>query len=408
MWQQIEANKRKTLILIFAMAIILAGTGYAGAIYFFGSTYGINGILFALIIWLLLLFVSYFQGDNIFLSMNNAIKITPDDNKKLHNIVEEMSIAAGLPKIPDIYIIDDPSPNAFAVGRKPETASVAVTAGLLEILNRDELQGVIAHEVAHIKNRDTLYMLFSSIMLSAIVLLADMFFKSASRSNGRRYSSRSSSSSGNGVEVILLLISVIFLILAPIIAKLVYFSISRKREYLADACAAQFTRYPVALANALAKISGTTIKLQDVNQFSAPLYIINPLAINKEKRSFDDLTSTHPSTENRIKILYKMAGADIIAYNKAYNLVNGTKGDKLFKHETLQGIKPLSIIGSKEQKNDTTANKIERRRETEDMLWIMNNYIFKECECGTKIKAPDFYKNKTIICPHCKKEIQII
>lgn len=408
MWQQIEANKRKSFILIFAMAIILAATGYACAIYFLGSAFGINGILFALIIWLILLCVSYFQGDNIFLSMNNARKINSRDNEKLHNVVEEMSIAAGLPKVPDIYIIDDPSPNAFAVGRKPETASVAVTAGLLEILNRDELQGVIAHEIAHIKNRDTLYMLFASIMLSAIVLLADIFFRSGYRSSGRRYNSRNNSSSGNNAEAILLLISVIFLILAPIIAQLVYFSISRKREYLADACAAQFTRYPVALANALAKISGTTIKMKDVNQFSAPLYIINPLAFNKEKMSFDDLTSTHPSTESRIKILYKMAGADIIAYNKAYKQVNGSKGEKLFNHETLQGIKPLSIIGTKEQKNDTTEGKIERRRETEDMLWKMNNYIFKECECGTKIKAPECYRNKTIICPHCKKEIQII
>ena len=175
MWQQIQSNKRKSIILIFSMAFILVVIGYAGTTCLLGVEYGINGIIIAIIVWFILFCISYFQGDNIFLKMNNARKITPDANKRLYNIVEEMTISAGLPKIPDIYIIDDPSPNAFAVGRKPETASVAVTAGLLAKLNRDELQGVIAHEIAHIKNRDTLYMLFASIMLSAIVLIGDIF-----------------------------------------------------------------------------------------------------------------------------------------------------------------------------------------------------------------------------------------
>ena len=200
----------------------------------------------------------------------------------------------------------------------------------------------------------------------------------------------------------------IFVILAPIVAQLVYFSLSRKREYLADACAAQFTRYPEGLANALAKISGTTIKMKDVNQFSAPMYIINPLAFNDETKSFRDLTSTHPSTQSRIRILYKMAGADIIAYNKAYKEILGRESENLFNKETLSGVSPLGLVGTEKKQNDSTADKIERRRETENLLWKMNNYIFKECTCGTKIKAPEYYKNKVIICPHCKQKIQVV
>lgn len=305
MWQQIEANKRKSVILITVMAFLLVGVGYAGAFCYLGADYALLGVFASFLLWLLLLLVSYFQGDNIFLAMNNARKISPDDNKRLYNIVEEMSIASGMPKVPDIYIIDEAAPNAFAVGKKPETASVAVTVGLLEKLNRDELQGVIAHEIAHIKNRDTLYMLFASIMLSAIVLMAELFVRVRFRSAR----GRSSSNNGSLIEVAFFIACLALMIFAPLVARLVYYSLSRKREYLADACAAQFTRYPAGLASALAKISGTSIKLKCANKFSAPMYIVNPLAFNSKLKKLNDLTSTHPSTASRIEILYKMGGA---------------------------------------------------------------------------------------------------
>ena len=388
MWQQIEANKRKSVILISVMAVLLVGVGYAGAFIYFGAEYVMHGILFAFIVWLILLGVSYFQGDNIFLSMNNAKKINPEDNKRLYNIVEEMSIASGMPKVPDVYIIDDPAPNAFAVGKKPDKAAVAVTVGLLEQLNRDELQGVIAHEIAHIKNRDTLYMLFASIMLSAIVMLAEMFLRVRFRS-GRR---NNSSSNGGQAEAVILLVCLLLMILAPLLAQLIYFSISRKREYLADACSAQYTRYPAGLASALAKISGATVKLKDVSRFSAPMYIVNPLAFNNKTKSLRDLTSTHPSTSSRIQILYKMAGADVAAYQEAYSAVTGFKGGKLFSQSLLDGVQPLGIVGASAiDEGSQVEEKISRRRETEDMMWKMDGYIFKECECGTKIKAPEKY-----------------
>ena len=407
MWQQIEANKRKSVILITVMAFLLVGVGYAGAFCYLGADYALLGVFASFLLWLLLLLVSYFQGDNIFLAMNNARKISPDDNKRLYNIVEEMSIASGMPKVPDIYIIDEAAPNAFAVGKKPETASVAVTVGLLEKLNRDELQGVIAHEIAHIKNRDTLYMLFASIMLSAIVLMAELFVRVRFRSAR----GRSSSSNGGLIEVAFFIACLALMIFAPLVARLVYYSLSRKREYLADACAAQFTRYPAGLASALAKISGTSIKLKCANKFSAPMYIVNPLAFNSKLKKLNDLTSTHPSTASRIEILYKMSGADIVAYQEAYSEVQGQKGGRLFKKSMLDGVQPLGIVAGSAEVNETAVSqvdeKVSRRREVEDMMWQMSGYAFVQCECGTKIKAPECYKNQIIPCPHCQKELHI-
>ena len=366
-----------------------------------------DGICFAFLIWLIMFLVSYFKGSDIFLSMNNAKKIEKSDNPQLFNIVEEMTIASGLPKMPDIYIIDEDAPNAFATGRSPDKAAVAVTTGILKILNRNELQGVIAHELSHIKNRDTLFMLFVGILMSSICFLAEMFMRSRFRCSRR---SRSSSK-GSSAEVILLLICVLVVVLSPLIAQLVYLAVSRKREYLADACAAQFTRYPAGLASALAKISGTTVELKCANKFTAPMYIINPLAFNRKTHKLNDLTSTHPATSKRIEILYKMAGADIVSYNEAFADVMCKKSN-LFNDEMLKNVEHLNFIVPPcvNKKNDNNDNseideKISRVRKTEDMMWHLNGYIFQECACGTKIKVPPEFKGKTIICPHCKSEL---
>ena len=397
MWQQIKANKVKSAILFFVMGLVLISLGSVIGLYITEGKDPFVGIIFAFGFWVILTLVSYFKGDDIFLSMNGARRITPNEHKKLYNIVEEVCIASGMPSVPKIYIIDEQAPNAFAVGKSPKSASVAVTAGLLEKLNRDELQGVIAHEIAHIQNRDTLYMLFASLMLSSIVMLCEGFFRSAGRGSRR-------SSSGNGGWIIL--ICLIFAILAPIIAELIYFAISRKREYLADACAAQYTRNPQGLANALAKISGAKIKLNTANKYSAPMYIINPLAFDKGGKCLKDLTSTHPSTKSRIKILYKMTGADVVSYQEAYSAIQGKKGGKLFSQNLINNTQPLSIITPQAQE-ESIDEKIERRREVEDVMWKKNKYIFKVCSCETKIKAPSCYYGKTITCPHCKEEIEL-
>ena len=250
--------------------------------------------------WLILTLVAWFQGDSIYLAMSGARKVTKDDLPVLYDVVEEMTIASGLPKVPDIYVIDDAAPNAFATGRKPETASVAVTSGLLKALNRDELQGVVAHELGHIRNRDILLMLFAGVMAGAIVMLAEVGLRGMWFSGGRR--SRRSNDSGGGGAAIIMLVAVVLMILAPIIAQLIYFAISRKREYLADASAAAYTRYPEGLASALEKIAAAPAEqLRGANRANAPMYIVNPLQAADERRPRGRLGHRHAPADRRAR-----------------------------------------------------------------------------------------------------------
>ncbi len=168
MWEQIAANRRKSTFLIIIMAVLLVTLGYFLAEYFAGKGSGPFGVAVAAVIWLVMTLVAYFQGDRIYLTMAKARKVGKEDLPVLYNVVEEMTLASGLPKIPDVYVIDDPAPNAFATGRKPDTAAIAVTSGLLKVLNRDELQGVIAHELAHVRNRDVQLMVFAGVLAMAI------------------------------------------------------------------------------------------------------------------------------------------------------------------------------------------------------------------------------------------------
>ncbi|NLE07681.1 MAG: M48 family metallopeptidase, partial [Dehalococcoidales bacterium] len=235
MWEQIQSNRRRTVILVFAMGLILLALGYLLGMAFLDSPTG--GLIGALVLWGLMSLVGYFQGDSILLTLSNAKKIGPQDHPRLYNIVEEMKIASGLEYMPSVYIIDDPALNAFATGRDPKKAAVAITTGLLNKLNRDELQGVIAHEIGHIKNRDVLLMAMTSILLGTIVILAwygsrIMLFGGAGRSRNSR------DSGGGGAQAIIMLVAILLAILAPILAQFIYFAISRKREYLADASSA--------------------------------------------------------------------------------------------------------------------------------------------------------------------------
>ena len=284
----------------------------------------IGGLIIALIVWGIMNLVAFFQGDSILLAMSGARKISPDDHPRLYNVVEEMKIASGLEKMPDIYIIDDPALNAFATGRDPNRASVAITSGLLQKLNRDELQGVIGHEISHIKNRDVLLMVLLSVLLGSIVILAwyasrFMFFSWAG--GGRR---RSSSGGGGGAQLIIIVVGIVLMILAPIAAQLIYFAVSRKREYLADASSALYTRYPEGLASALEKLATSDTSVKAANQATAPMYIINPF--QKKGMSIESLTSTHPPIAERIRILRSMAGASLADYERAYQQAKGGAG----------------------------------------------------------------------------------
>ena len=306
MWEAISANQRRSALLIASLAALLAIIGMAIGFLMGGKPQtAYFGAFVGLVIWGVLLLVNLMGGESVLLASANAREVAHDDAPQLYNVVEEMRIAAALPAMPRVFIIDTPVPNAFAVGLKPERACVAVTAGLLERLSRDELQGVIAHELGHISNRDTLFMTLAGVTLGAIVLLADAGMRMMFWGGGNRRRS-SSSGKGGGATAILMIAALVLAILAPIIARLLYFACSRQREYLADASAAQYTRYPAALANALRKIATQQDpKKIPVNRVVAPMYAINPLAAAGSSSVF----GTHPPTAERIRRLMEMQGA---------------------------------------------------------------------------------------------------
>ncbi|MCR4394367.1 MAG: M48 family metalloprotease [Dehalococcoidales bacterium] len=404
MWEQIRSNQIRSMILVILMGALLLAIGYIIGIYFFDSA--VAGLIIALVVWGIMNLVAYFQGDSIILNMSGARKIGPQDHPRLYNVVEEMKIASGLEKMPDIYIIDDPALNAFATGRDPQHAAVAITSGLLEKLNRDELQGVIAHEIAHIKNRDILLMLMASILLGSIVILAwyasrILFF--SGMTGGRR---RSSSSGGGGFQIIILAVGIVLMILAPIIAQIIYFAISRRREYLADASGALYTRYPEGLASALEKLLNSNTQVKSANKATAPMYISNPFY--KKGMAINDLFATHPPLADRIRILRAMGGASYADYESAYRKIKGSgvlPASALTASEKVgirQASAPETAVDTGKKESSEIKDKIERTRETSDLMWRLNNYRTITCEnCGTRMRLPPTYKAPLIRCPHC-------
>lgn len=390
MWEQIRSNQIRSMILVVALGLLLLVLGYAIGWAFMEN--GVAGLIIALIIWFFMNLFAYFQGGSMVLAISGARKIGPDDHPRLWNVVEEMKISSGLPKMPDVYIIDDPALNAFATGRDPNHAAVAVTSGLLQKMNRDELQGVVAHELSHIKNRDVLLMTLCSVTLGTIVILAwygtrVMIFSGGGR--GRR--------NGGGGAAIIMIVALVLAILAPILAQLIYYAVSRKREYLADASGALYTRYPEGLASALEKISGSTVQLKSANQAFAPMYTANPF--RKEGRAATDLTSTHPPTSERIRILRTMAGgASLAAYNMAYSEVSKS-GKGVVPRSALVGEPAVAVRQAAAA--EPQPEKVERVRETSDLMWKFSNWGLVNCQCGTKIRVPPNFKGQSIRCPHC-------
>ncbi|WP_395017036.1 M48 family metallopeptidase [Dongia sp.] len=247
-------------------------------------------------------------GDKVVLSMNGAREVTAEQEPKLHNVVEEMAIAAGLPK-PKVYVMESEALNAFATGLSPQKSAIAVTRGLMKALNREQLQGVVAHEMGHVLNLDTRYMVAVGIMVGLIALVSDLVLRSfrfggSSSSSSSRRSSRDSKG-GGGAAIIVVVIMVVFLILAPIAAQLVRFAVSRQREYLADATSVQLTRNPVGLIGALEKLGGGNTKAPEIgNRATQHLFIVNPLKNFGEHASA--LMATHPSIQERIERLQNL------------------------------------------------------------------------------------------------------
>ncbi|MGQ9644666.1 MAG: M48 family metallopeptidase, partial [Ignavibacterium sp.] len=405
MWELIQSNKRKSLILFFGMGALLLLIGFIFGSYYDSKAGGIVGVFFAIIVWLILSAVSYFGGSKILLAVSGAKEVTKEIHPQLYNVVEEMKIAAGVPYFPKIYIIEDPAPNAFATGVKPENSAIAVTSGLLSTLNRYELQGVVAHEMSHILNRDILLMTFAGMMLGAITLMSEVFFRGLYFGGGSRYRSRSSSKNSSGqAQVIIMILAMVLAILGPILAQLFYFAISRKREYLADASAARLTRYPEGLASALEKIANSTYTLRSANKVTAPMYIVNPL--KKEGMKLADLTSTHPPISERIKILRALQqGISYKDYQKIYEIISGKK-EKIIPDSALKESVPLMPL-QRAFKEEKDFNPVEAKRQTGDILMKMNQYQFINCSCGVRIKLPPDYNRSVVVCPRCGRKHSI-
>ena len=299
MYEQISRNKWKSIALIvFFMAFIFLLTWF----FEYVTGWGKGGLVLAVVVSMGMAAVGYYASDKIVLTISRARPVTKEEFPYLYNVVEGLAIAAGLPA-PKCYVIDDTAPNAFAAGRKPETAVICVTTGILEKLNRVELEGVIAHEMSHIKNYDVRLQTLVVVMAGVVALLSDWMLRSFLWGGGRRRGGRDRGGSG-GAGGILIIVGLALAVLSPFIATIIQLAVSRKREFLADANGAMLTRYPAGLASALRKISADTEPLEAANKATAHLYIVNPL--KNIKGGVNKLFSTHPPIEERIAALEKM------------------------------------------------------------------------------------------------------
>ena len=304
-YNQIGENKRNSLFLALIVIVLFGVLGFAIGYAIAGSASGAIAIsLFALAIGGVAAIGSYFAGDSIVLSISGAKEVDETSAPQLLNVVREMAIAANVP-MPKVYLIDDTAPNAFATGRDPKHASVAITTGLLEKLDREELQGVMGHELSHVRNFDIRFAMIVGVLVGSIALMADFFLRFTFWGGGRR-SNRDSNSGGGGLQVIMFVIAIVLSVLAPIAARLVQMAVNRQREYLADASSIELTRNPYGLERALAKISSDTEVLEVANRATQHMYFTNPIKKFEERSS--NLFSTHPATLDRINRLRELTG----------------------------------------------------------------------------------------------------
>src|SRR3990167_4720861 len=293
LYVQRSSNIRRTCVLVLGFLIVVIAVGYAIAWY-----YGNPAILYiAVFIAVATNFYAYWQSDKLVLSLNHARPASREEFFDLYTVTENLAITAGLPK-PKLYVIDDPAPNAFATGRDEKHAVVCATTGLLSMLTRPELEGVIAHELSHIKNRDILLMTIAVVLAGVVAILADIFLRMSFFGGGR-------SSNNKNANALMMILTVVAIILAPLAAKLIQLAISRRREYLADASGALLTRYPEGLASALGKIGSYTMPMKSANLATAHLFIGDPFGAKSSGVSnwIGHLFSTHPPIQDRIKAL---------------------------------------------------------------------------------------------------------
>ena len=297
LYQNKDSNIRKTWLLFTLFFVVVIGVGYT-----LSYLYNDSGILVVAVVFSVFMsFLSYWYSDKIILKMTHAVPVTRENAKELYHIIENLAITAGLP-MPKIYIVDERSPNAFATGRNPKHAVVAVTAGLLEKLDRAELEGVLAHELSHIGNYDMLISTMVVVLVGFISIASDIFMRSMFWGGGR---GRNNNREG-GTNAVFMIFGLILMILAPIAAALIQLAISRKREFLADASGALLTRYPDGLARALIKISSDSTPLSVANNTTAHLWLDDPFKKNQKASWFTNLFQTHPSVSERVAALRGM------------------------------------------------------------------------------------------------------
>lgn len=369
------------------MSVLLAACGFA-----FAEAYqpgaGPIGLLIALGVLLVQLLIYRTAGNSLLLQGLGAWELMREACPRLFNIVEEMQIASGLPATPKIYLIDDPAPNAFAFGRTPEQSGIAVTSGLLTRLNRDQLQGVIAHEVGHLKNRDTRFLMLAAVLLASIALLSEIFWRML-RSGGRA-GRRSRARGGGRLMLIVFAVAILLAIFGPIGARLLYFACSRKREYLADASAAQFTRYPEGLAGALESIATANQPMARVNQTAMPMFIVPPL---HPLRGGHSIFATHPPIDERIGILRAMGNASFHAYETAMQQLRGRGA-----------IGAHTLNGEREQpplRAASTEGPVMTARDAATGTYAAKGYRAITCPCGVKLQIAPTYREPTLRCIRC-------
>lgn len=388
MWEQIRANRRRSLLLIGGMLIVLLAMGYAGGELLLGYGGGPLGLLVAFGLWLVQMLVYWVAAESIMLNSVDARELSFEDSPRLFNIVEEIKIASGLPKMPKLYLIDSHSPNAFAIGRREEKSAIAVTTGLLYRLNRDELQGVIAHEIGHLRNRDVEFMTLAAAILGTIIMLQELIWR-AMRMGVGRTRSRASSRGGGAPALIFFAIALLVAVVAPLVVRLLYYACSRSREYLADACSAQYTRYPDGLASALDKIQRAAPGLV-VSKAVAPMFIVNPL--RDADAEPQNVFSTHPPTSERIRVLRAMAGAGIAEYERAFRVAGG---------KSIIGAQTLQTATAIEKRGPSDEGPVENRSDARATFSRLNGYIEVNCDCGLQMSIPNSYERDEVVCIRC-------
>ena len=302
---QQAVNKRNSIVLVLAVTLLLAALGFAIGYGTTGYVEGAFGVTtFAIVLAMLMSAGSYFAGDKLVLAASGAKEVSQEMAPQLMNVVQEMALAANVP-MPKVYLIEDTAPNAFATGRDPKHASVAITTGLLQKLDREELQGVIGHELSHVRNFDIRFALLVAVLVGSIALLADLFLRFTFWGGGRR-GGGDRDRGGGGLAAILFVVAILLAIVAPIIARIVQLAVSRQREYLADASSVELTRNPYGLERALAKISSDTEVLEVANRATQHMYFTNPIKKFEERSS--SMFSTHPNIVDRINRLRQLTG----------------------------------------------------------------------------------------------------